>query len=49
LAVIKGGSFVGSTVLTKTSTLANSDGFPSFSYLRVHKKQTFSNKFKIKS
>ena len=34
LAVISGGSFMGSTVLTKTSTLDNSDGFPSFSYLQ---------------
>jgi hypothetical protein len=33
-AVIKGGSFIGSTVLTNISMGASSDGFPSFSYLR---------------
>lgn len=33
-AVINGGSFMGSTVLTKTSIEASSDGFPSFSYLQ---------------
>jgi hypothetical protein len=37
-AVISGGSFIGSTVLTNTSTLANSDGFPSFSYLQDNEK-----------
>lgn len=33
LAVTRGGSFNGSTVLTKISTAANCDGSPSRSYL----------------
>ena len=36
-AVIRGGSFMGSTVLTKMSTLANSEDFPpskALSYLK---------------